>query len=364
MNQNELIENQNYFKDLTSEEKMWVFENLKLYVYEGGDYIIRENECSEDLYFIKEGEVEVVKKNETTGQEFVINKLYEGDVIGEMAFIDRQPRSSSVRAANKPVSVYKFSVNWSDPHLSSLYTKILEKVVQTTMLHLRTINKDYVQNLKEHIRQVNEQNDFGCFFIFMVTIYTLNSFAKLFLSFALIDSHFVSLINFTLLLFLPTIGFVYYMGYSFENFGLTFKRTWQTLKETFFIAIGGLSLFGLIYSAWIGWPLFLEYLSKTIPYFFSMYAIMIFLYVFSLEFVARGTIQTSLQKFLAHHKEIGAVLLTAILIWPTNLYFGFGISFLKFLLDLFLGFVFIRQKNLIGVSILHYLFIMFSRTLF
>jgi len=58
--------------------------------------IVKQGEVSEDMYFIKHGEVEVYRDED--GLPVFINKLREGDFFGEMATIHGTPRSASVRA--------------------------------------------------------------------------------------------------------------------------------------------------------------------------------------------------------------------------------------------------------------------------
>jgi serine/threonine protein kinase/CRP-like cAMP-binding protein len=60
------------------------------------EIVVRQGEISEDMYFIKHGEVEVYRDED--GLPVFINKLREGDFFGEMAAIHGTPRSASVRA--------------------------------------------------------------------------------------------------------------------------------------------------------------------------------------------------------------------------------------------------------------------------
>jgi hypothetical protein len=357
------VRNQAIFQDLSPEELEQVLQALELKEYAPGDDIIHENEISQDIYFIKKGEVEVIKRNATTGQEFRIGRLRQGDIFGEMAFIDGRPRSSSVRVVNSPASVYKFPVNWSNPLLAPLYDKIFEKTIQVGSQRLREINQNYIQNLKQQIKEIEEQNHFGYFFIFMITIYNLYNLARVFLAFDIEESRFISLICFSLLLFLPTVLFVRYMHNSFSEFGLTLRGIKPTLKNTFLIAIGGLCLGGVIYSLWTRNPsLFFTYFGQSLLSFLHWKTLAILFYIFCLEFVIRGTIQTSLQRFFYKRQKTKAILLTALILWPANLYLGFALSLIKFLIDLFLGFIFIKQRNLIGVTLLHFFIVMFTKS--
>lgn len=357
----DFVRNQAIFQDLSSEELEQVMQSLELKEYAPGDYIIHENEFSQDIYFIKKGEAEAIKRNATTDQEFVIGKLRQGDIFGEMAFIDGQPRSSSVRVVNSPASVYKFPVNWSNLHLAPLYDKIFEKTIQVGSRRLRKINQNYIQNLKHQIKEIEEQNHFGYFFIFMITIYNLYNLARVFLAIEIEKSRSLSLICFSLLLFLPTVLFVRYMHHSLSEFGLTLRGIKPTLKNTLLIAIGGLILGEAIYLLWTRNPsLVFTYFWHSLISLLHWKTFAILFYIFCLEFVIRGTIQTSLERFFYRRTKTKAVLLTALILWPANLYLGFTLSLIKFLIDLFLGFVFIKQRNLIGVTLLYFFIVMFT----
>jgi DNA-binding response OmpR family regulator len=65
--------------------------------FKSGDYIIREGEAPTCAYVLKSGRVEVVKSR-TDGGEAILENLKPGDMFGEMAMVDMQPRSTSVRA--------------------------------------------------------------------------------------------------------------------------------------------------------------------------------------------------------------------------------------------------------------------------
>jgi CRP/FNR family transcriptional regulator, cyclic AMP receptor protein len=60
--------------------------------YEAGTSIMREGEPNDRIYFILEGEVEVVKEG------VPLARLAEGDTFGEMEFLDVMPAIATVRA--------------------------------------------------------------------------------------------------------------------------------------------------------------------------------------------------------------------------------------------------------------------------
>lgn len=64
--------------------------------YGDGEVICREGEVADRMYVVQAGCVEVVRDEQ--GQEVRLAELGAGDIFGEMAIIDRKPRSATVRA--------------------------------------------------------------------------------------------------------------------------------------------------------------------------------------------------------------------------------------------------------------------------
>lgn len=65
--------------------------------YPDGHVICRQGEQGDRMYVIQSGRVTVLLEDGET--EVVIAQLKAGDIFGEMALFDRQPRSATVRAA-------------------------------------------------------------------------------------------------------------------------------------------------------------------------------------------------------------------------------------------------------------------------
>jgi len=65
-------------------------------VYEPGADIVRQGESGDCMYVIQAGEAEVLK--EENGQETRVDVMHAGDIFGEMAVLEKQVRSATVRA--------------------------------------------------------------------------------------------------------------------------------------------------------------------------------------------------------------------------------------------------------------------------
>ncbi len=64
--------------------------------YSPGTHIFREGDAPDAAYVVDQGRVEVYTIH--NGQKLILNYLGPGDLLGEMAVIDREPRSASARA--------------------------------------------------------------------------------------------------------------------------------------------------------------------------------------------------------------------------------------------------------------------------
>jgi CRP-like cAMP-binding protein/flavin-dependent dehydrogenase len=72
-------------------------------VYRPGDVMIRQGQTDDCMYFIQSGQVEVVQEQD--GTEARLALVGAGDVVGEMAILERGARSASVRALAETCAV-------------------------------------------------------------------------------------------------------------------------------------------------------------------------------------------------------------------------------------------------------------------
>jgi CRP-like cAMP-binding protein len=99
-------------------------------IYSDGEIIFREGDPGEAMYVIQSGKIRITKKTESG--EVTIATLQKGEIFGEMAIFDRQPRSATVVASGdaRVLSVDKkklFSTISRDP---TLVFKMIESMSQ------------------------------------------------------------------------------------------------------------------------------------------------------------------------------------------------------------------------------------------
>lgn len=64
--------------------------------YSKGQIVIREGEAGESIYAVQEGELEVFRRRKGGG-EIQVGVLHAGDIFGEMAILEKDVRSATVR---------------------------------------------------------------------------------------------------------------------------------------------------------------------------------------------------------------------------------------------------------------------------
>jgi len=93
---------------------------LERKVFYAGAQILKEGEAGDRAYLIQEGEVEICRKGD------IIATLGKGELFGEMALIDDQPRMASARAITDVACViisratFREKLASADPFLRAL----------------------------------------------------------------------------------------------------------------------------------------------------------------------------------------------------------------------------------------------------
>lgn len=89
-----------FFDELTPEEMKVLMDFMSLYELGEGDTLFREGQVGQYVAFLVEGRMAVLKKS-ITGAEILITTVGPGYSIGEMALLDKAPRSATIKAKTK-----------------------------------------------------------------------------------------------------------------------------------------------------------------------------------------------------------------------------------------------------------------------
>jgi type IV pilus assembly protein PilB len=93
------------FKGLKDEDLQKLSEILKERVYPPNTAIVREGAQGDSMFIIKEGKVDIKKREPSLGMDLTIASLDSGSVFGEMALLTGNPRNATV-VATQPTTVF------------------------------------------------------------------------------------------------------------------------------------------------------------------------------------------------------------------------------------------------------------------
>lgn len=130
--------------------------------FKKGDLLIKEGESSDTLYWLQSGSLRLFKKK---GKGFVeLGVIHSGELVGEMSFMDHEPRSASVEAIQDcevveiPRGKFDEVVEGLPKWLNSLVHTLVKRLRQTnkTVRELSSDNTIYTKdsdgrNTKEHV---------------------------------------------------------------------------------------------------------------------------------------------------------------------------------------------------------------------
>lgn len=126
----------------------------KLKRFVAGQLLIRENEVSRKLFIIQSGKVSVFKTH--MGQKVVLSTLAEGEIFGELSFIEATPRSASVEALTA-VDVHIIEIDDVNAQLEKVPEWILP-IFKTVFSRLREADQRIVAT---HGLSTFERKHFG-----------------------------------------------------------------------------------------------------------------------------------------------------------------------------------------------------------
>lgn len=133
------------FEGLSDEEMALVEKLVFVNRVAAGDEICREGDNSDFVCFVVKGCLDIVKQS--AGGEVIIAHLRPGDSMGEMALVDSEPRSATVRAAEDATMIVLTrkgidQLRKRSPHAVSL---VMENIARLLCTHLRRTSSQLAQ---------------------------------------------------------------------------------------------------------------------------------------------------------------------------------------------------------------------------
>lgn len=141
-----LLREMAFFSDLTDDELAIVAKIAKKKDFKLGDTIFKESQDGASLYVIKKGEVKACK-TAPDGELFTLTIMKDGDIFGEMSFLDGRPRSATVVAVSDIETYVLDKADFEtivDENPRVIY-KLLKNIVFTIHSIVRGMNSRYIE---------------------------------------------------------------------------------------------------------------------------------------------------------------------------------------------------------------------------
>src|SRR5574340_40106 len=135
-----------FFSDLSDEELSAVSKIVKRKDFKLGETVFRDSEDGNSLYLIKRGEVKACK-TAPDGELFTLTLMKDGDIFGEMSFLDGRPRSATIVAISD-LETYVLEKNDFDTLVESnprMVFKLLKNIIFIIHSIVRGMNSRYVE---------------------------------------------------------------------------------------------------------------------------------------------------------------------------------------------------------------------------
>ena len=371
------------FEGLSDQELQLLLPLIRTASYEKDTFIVKEEEKGDEIFLIKKGSVEILKKDKEHDTLFRIATLKTGEWFGEVAVLGEKARISSARALEQTeVAILHLKDLDALSEKSPSFVKILKNLAKKAAERLETVDEMLIQSMKEELSISKTHDQMGRFIIHLFIIltffvYTLKFFDEYgsytsitkFLGSALILSFAVSCIILVKRSHFP----LEFYGLSLKNWKKNcFEAVIFTIPVLIFMVglkwffIQTVPEFSKLSIIQIGNPTpHQTFLQKAFNHFFGKpqeqvhFSLILSIYTALVpvqEFIARGCLQSSLRNFFTTSNRAFLAILTSNLLF--GLFHGiksFTFALSAFILGLFWGWMYERQKSIIGPTISHIL---------
>ena len=140
------LREQQFFADLTDDELTVISEIVKKKDFTIGETVFKESEDGDSIYILKKGEVKACRMG-ADGELYTLTLMKDGDIFGEMSFLDGRPRSATIMAISD-VETYAIEKKdfdtIVDAHPQIIY-KLLKNIVFTVHAIVKGMNTRYIE---------------------------------------------------------------------------------------------------------------------------------------------------------------------------------------------------------------------------
>lgn len=354
------VEDHPFFSHLSDDEKELVDNALEEIHFKDQEIVFREHDTSDDLYYITDGTVQVIKDSTFKNEIHIINEIPPHQFFGEMSFLDDSPRSATIRAGSDVtcIQLKKDKLKSLGEKGEQLLHKIMVRIAVLTTHRIREGNKRFIKKLEDEVHLLNETVNFGkltvgIFLSFSISM-IVNRLLLTELSWYNFKTHTFSWVYTAILLF-PLLVVIFSMKQKLSSFGVSLSNWRLDIKNALKYSI---PLFLMFLSIAIVWHVFIHHRSifaKTSEQYMNWGMIGYIPHSYIQEFIFRGVFQNTFQRFFRDIAGWKSILVTSLLFGMLHIHMGITGSMLTFLAGIFFGWIYLHTQSLICVSTVHFI---------
>lgn len=335
-----------------------------------GAWLVREGEPATELFLVRTGAVEVTKRAES-GDEHRLATLGPGASFGELTFVDRGPRSASVRALDETtVAVLSMAdldrVTAAD---DGMRARMLRGLAGFLAQRLRGVSEVTATALQRELELAETRVSMATFLTYVILVMVGYGFAMRFvadLAKRAQDTTFVS-VPIVLLFAVPLYAMMRRSGEPLATYGLTLRggraAAWDALVWSMPLLLGALvTKIALVLgnAAFADAPIFAfgglrdPSVSSSA---FQVACISNAAYLTLVpmqELIARGALQTPLARFLVgRHATTMAIVIANALFTASHLYLSTTFALLAMVPGFVFGWLYARHGTLVAPIVAH-----------
>jgi CRP-like cAMP-binding protein/membrane protease YdiL (CAAX protease family) len=336
-----------------------------------GELILHEGAQDPFVYVLIDGVAQVTKNTSIGDAPMRIAELRSGDVLGELKIVDPQPSSASVIAVTQVTALaMDLDTFAGSPALTAVREILLRNVGRILAAKLRSTTGDGADAMQRELDESRARVHAGRFIVLIFTM--LATYQLAISALDLVPGSvrpLTSVLSFIFVIwaFIPVALSLRRSPFPLASYGLTMRRSGQIAVQSLIWTIPLLLVVVVLKQAWIWWtpsmagqPLF-EPASvfDGHPFDLGIYLFAVCLYLIHAplqELVARAGLQGTLQHFIP--TRVGrinwkAILISNLLFAASHSFIGFWFCVAAFVPGLFWGWMFAKQRSLVGVIVSH-----------
>lgn len=365
-----ILKENNFFKDLSDSELKKLAKLADVVTVEKGVCLIEENTVSNKFFVVYEGMVQVEKYSHETQSAHGLAILKAGAIVGELTLIDDTPPSASI-CTMQTTTLLEFKITDIKRlfHRAPKFCgKVYQSLAQELNQKLRRTNEVTLQALQRQLQEMELRVSMGRFMCGAFISIVIYGFSLNFASNLISSTQISTLITLVLLIALmaPIFLAMKQSRYPLAVYGLTMRNWQHVMKETLWYTF--LWLVGTTLLKWVAIKIFTfahpETLFQPSVSFNPKHAMGIFTFLIGVplyglvavplqEIFSRCLFQRPLELFLTRNSKVLSIILTAMLFSLLHVYVSIFFAALVFPAALFWGWMFARQRTILGVCVSH-----------